>query len=129
MNLTIALDDGGLEAMHNLNASKYPNRIKRTGFRNIAVDGTLKFDNQEQYQNFINQNEQEMVVHCQGVTEIQSGYYDSVTIKLPKLRYEEAGPAAEGPGQIEMAVTARGKYSADSGTSLEITHVSTLANL
>jgi len=129
MDLTIVLDDGALEAIHVLNASKYPNRIKRTNWRTIAVNGTLKFDNQTEYQQFISQSERELIVHCEGNVEIQSGYYDSITIKLPLLRYEEAQPTVEGPGQIEMSFTARGKYSVDSGTALEITHVSTLANL
>lgn len=125
MDLTITIDDGALSAMHTLNNSKYPARVKRTGFRTISVDGTLKFDTQSEYQQFISQSERELIVHCKGVTEIQSGYYESITVKLPLMRYEEAAPTAEGPGQIEMAVTARGKYSVTSGTGLEITHVST----
>lgn len=125
MNLTITLDDGALQAMHTLNNSKYPARVKRTGFRTIAISGTLKFDTQSEYQEFISQSERALVVHCQGTTQIQSGYYESITLKLPTMRYEEASPTAEGPGQIEMSITARGKYSVTSGTAYEITHVST----
>ena len=124
-DLTITLDDGGIEAQHTLNASKYPSRNKRTGFRNISVSGTFKFDNQNEYQEFRSKSERELTLHLQGVTEIQSGYYESLTVKLPKLRYEEAAPAVGGPGQIEMGVTARGKYSVTSGTALEITLVNT----
>jgi len=123
--LNIVLDDGGLEAMHTFNNSKYPSRIKRTSFRSISVDGTIKFDNQDEYQEFLSQSERELVMTFIGPTEIQSGYFESLTIKLPLMRYEEAAPAAEGPGEIEMSVTARGKYSVSSGTSLEITLVNT----
>lgn len=128
VDMKIVLDDGSIEAMHTLNGTKFPSRIKRTGMRTISVDGTLKFKDQTEYQEFVNQSERELIMHFQGVTEIQSGYYDSLTIKLPKLRYEEAAPMSEGPGYIEMAVTAKGKYSVDSGTSMEITLVNTQAS-
>ncbi len=126
-NMTITLDDGGLEATHTVRTSKYPSRIKRSGFRTIAVDGTLKFDNQDEYQEFISQSERELVLAFTGNVEVQSGYFDTAIIKLPLLRYEEAAPTAEGPGEIEMSVTARGKYSVDSGTAMEITLINTQA--
>lgn len=125
VNMTITLDDGGLEAMHTVRTSKYPSRIKRTAWRTISVDGTLKFDNQDEYQQFVAQSERELTMTFTGITEIQSGYFESATIKLPKLRYEEAKPTAEGPGEIEMSVTGRGKYSIESGTSLELVLVNT----
>ncbi len=128
MDMTITLDDGGLEASHTLNASKYPSRIKRTSMRSIAVAGTLKFDNQDEYQEFISQSERELIMSFKGVTQVQSGYYEELTIKLPKMRYEEAAPTAEGAGYIEMSVTAKGKYSVDSGSSIEITLVNTQSN-
>lgn len=127
MDVTITLDDGALEAQHTLNASLYPSRIKRTGFRNIAISGTFKFDNQNEYQEFLSKSERELTLHFQGATEIQSGYFDSMTVQLPLMRYEEMAPAASGPGQIEVALTARGKYSVTSGTAMQITLVNTQA--
>lgn len=125
--LTVTLDDGGLEAMHTFNNSKYPSRIKRTSFRTIAIDATFKFDNQTEYQKFLAQTEQKLELTFTGPTEIQSGYYDKVVLILPAMRYEEAAPAAEGPGQIEMSVTARGKYHVGSGNGLEIQLTNTQA--
>lgn len=127
VNLTITLDDGALEASHTLNNSLFPSRIKRTGFRTIAVDGTFKFDNQDEYQQFLSQSERELVLTFTGPTEISSGHYEVLTIKLPLLRYEAANPNAGGPGEIEMPVTARGKYSVESGTSMQITLTNTQA--
>lgn len=124
VDATITIDDGSLEAQHTLNNSKEPSRIKRTGFRTIAVDITLKFENQDQYQKFIDQDEQNLKLHFEGQTEVQSGYNEGLTIELPAMRYEEVGPAAEGPGEIETTFTARGKYHVGSGTALEITHYS-----
>lgn len=127
VSMNIKLDDGGLEAMHTLDASQYPSRVKRTGFRNIAIDGTLKFEDQDEYQQFISQSEREMILHFEGSTEVQSGYNESLTIKLPLMRYEEAAPMAEGPGYIEMSVTGRGKYSVTSATALQAILVNTQA--
>lgn len=127
MDMTISIDDGGLEASHTLNNSKYPSRVKRTSMRSISVSGTLKFDNQDEYQEFISQSERELIMSFKGATEIQSGFYEVLTIKLPKMRYEEAAPTAEGAGYIELSVSAKGKYSVDSGSSIEITLINTQA--
>ncbi|MCK5609650.1 hypothetical protein KAR91_47695 [Candidatus Pacearchaeota archaeon] len=125
VNMNIVVDDGGLEASHTLNGSKYPSRIKRTGNRTIKVDGTLKFADQLEYQEFLSQSERELIMTFTGPTQIQSGYYEVLQIQLPKLRYEEAAPMAEGVGYIEMSVTAKGKYSVDSGTSMIVTLINT----
>ena len=128
MDMTISLDDGGLEASHTLNGSKYPSRIKRTAMRAISVSGTLKFEDQTEFQEFLTQSERELIMTFTGPTEVQSGYYETLTIKLPKLRYEEAAPTAEGAGYLELSVTAKGKYSVDSGSSMEITLINTQAS-
>jgi len=125
-NLTITLDDA-LEATHTLNNSKFPSSIKRTGFRTIAVDGTIKFRNQDEYQEFVTQSERKLDVTMTGVTQVQSGYYEKLRIELPAMRYEDYGPTAGGPGEIEASFTARGKYHAGSGTGLRITLVNTQA--
>ena len=125
--MTIAVDDGALEASHTLNGSAYPSRVKRTGWRSVSIDGTLKFQDQTEYQQFISQTEQELIMSFKGPTEIQSGYYETLELKLPLMRFEEAKPAAGGPGYIEMTVKGRGKYSVTSATAMQITLVNTRA--
>jgi len=126
MDLTINIDES-LEAMHTLNGSKYPSRIKRTGFRSIECNGTLKFDDQTEYQEFITQTERELIATFTGATEIQSGYYDMIEIKLPKLRYGELKPVAGGAGEMEVSFTGAAKYSVDSATSMQVLLVNTQA--
>ena len=125
-NMTITMDEA-LEPIHTLNNSKFPSSIKRTDFRTFAVDGTIKFRNQTEYQEFINQSERALDVTFTGPTEIQSGYYETFRIQLPAMRYEEYGPTAEGPGEIEASFTARGKYHVGSGTGMELTLTNTQA--
>ncbi len=126
MNMTVKVDEK-LEAQHTLNGSKFPSRIRRTGFRTVEVNGTLKFDNQTEYQQFLSQSERELIVNFVGVTEIQSGYYETILMKLPLLRYREAKPAVGGPGPVEMSITGAGKYSVTSATAFQITLVNTKA--
>lgn len=127
VNLTITIDDGSLEASHTVNNSLYPSRIKRTDWRTIAIDGTLKFDNQDEYQEFIGQTERELLLNFKGKTTIASGYTEDVLIQLPLMRYEASEPEAGGPGEIEMSITARGKYSVTSATGIQITLTNTQA--
>jgi len=123
--LTITVDET-LEAMHTLDGTKTPNRIKRTGFRTVAIGGTLMFDNNDEKDAFYAQSERPLVLTFEGV-EVQSGYNESVTIKLPALRYEDLQGNADGPGEMELAVTAAGKYLVSSATALEIVVVNTQA--
>jgi len=124
--LTITLDES-LEAQHTLNNSKYPSRIKRTGFRSISVDGTIKFDNQTEYQQFISQSERAMVITLTGNSDIASGYQDTIKIDLPAMRYEDYSPEASGPGLIEASFTGRAKYLTTSATAMQITLTNTVA--
>ncbi|MEE8394794.1 MAG: phage tail tube protein [bacterium] len=124
--LTVKLDES-LEAQGTLDASKTPSRVKRTGFRVVTVDGSMKFDNQNEFQQFLAQSERELIVHAKGSVEVQSGYYDELTVKVPLMRYVEFNPAAGGPGQIEVGFSAKGVYSTTSATALNITLQNTQA--
>ena len=117
-DISISIDES-LEAMHTLNGSRYPSRIKRTGFRTIEVSGTLKFDDQVEYQNFLNQTENELVVTLEGVTQIQSGYNEMLEIKVPALRYTELKPSPS-VGEMEVGFSGKAKYSVSSATALQI---------
>lgn len=125
--LTVSLEENR-EVMHTLNNSRDPSRIKHSDFRTLSVEGTIKFDNQDEFQQFLSQSERELAVSfVNGLTEIQSGYNESLTIQLPLVRYEEFEPTNTGPGQVSVGFTARGIYSTSSATSLKITLVNTQA--
>lgn len=118
-DLTITINEQ-LEAMHTLNASPYPSRVKRTARRTIEVAGTYIFDNQTEYQKFIDQSEQPLIVHFESSTQVQSGYNEACTIIIPALRYKELKPTAPGTGKIEVGFTADAKYSTTSATAIHI---------
>lgn len=124
--LGLTLDETG-ENHYTLNGSKYPSRTKRSGFRTLAIDGTLVFENQTEYQQFISQSERALIVHLRTGNQIQSGYYEAFTIKVPGLRYAEFPITADGPGKIEAAFSAKGVYSVSSQTAIEFVLVNTQA--
>jgi len=118
MDLSVTINEN-LEAMGTLNASKKPSRIKRTGFRTVEISGTLKFDNQDEYQSFLNQEERELIAHFEGTTQVQSGYNEALTLSIPLARHAEFKPAAGGPGEIEVPLVMKGVYSTTSATAFQ----------
>lgn len=122
--LTVSLEEG-IEAQHTLSGSSYPSRIKRTGFRVTNISGTLKFDSQDEFQEFLGQSERELDVTLTGNTAISSGYTNVLRIQAPLFRHTEFKPAAGGPGQIEASFTSKGVYSVTSGTAVRITLTNT----
>ncbi len=124
--MTVTVEEN-LEAMHTLHNSIFPNRIKRTGFRTIAAEGTLIFDTSAELQQFLSQAERELIVTFKGGTEVQSGFSEDLKIQLPLMRYREFKPEIGGPGLVEVSFVAAGKYSVSSATGLIMTLVNTLA--
>lgn len=119
MDMEVTISEN-LEAMHTLDNTKTPSRIKRTGFRTVEIAGTLKFDDGVEYQSFLDSDQREMILYIEGNTEVQSGYNCSLTIKTPLATAAEFPPNAGGPGEIEVPFTMKSQYSTSSGTSIQI---------
>lgn len=124
--LNLELDEA-LENKYTLNNTKTPSRTKRSGRRTLSVGGTLIFDNQTEYQQFLSQTERNLTLHLQGTTAVQSGYYDALTIIVPLLRYTEFKPVAGGAEKLEVGFTGKGVYSTTSATALHLILANTQA--
>ena len=122
--LNVVLEES-LENRYTMNGAKTPSRTKRSGFRVVTFDGTLIFENQTEYQQFLAQSERELDVLFRGTTEIQSGYYEELRIQLPGARYGEFKPVAGGAGIIEVSFSGKGVYNVNSATGMRITLVNT----
>ena len=116
--LNIEADDS-LENIYTLSGAKTPSRTKRSGFRTIQISGTLVFDTQTEYQQFLSQSERELVVTLTGSTQVQSGFYETITFKTPLARHAEFEMVGDGPGKVEASFTMDAKYSVTSGTALQ----------
>jgi len=125
-SLTIAVDEA-MEASGTLAATKSPTRVKRTGFRTVTINGTMTFDNQTEYQQFLSQSERNLTATFLSDTEIQSGYYNSLELIVPLNRHTEFKPVPSGPGEIEVSFSSKGVYSVTSATAFQATLVNTQA--
>ena len=124
--LTVTIDES-LEAMHTINNSAYPSRVKRTGNRSVEVGGTIIFDDQTEYQNFLSQTEQSFIATFKGPVDVGSGGADTIEIDMPALRYTEFKPVAPAAGKLEVAFTGSAKYLSTSATAIAITLTNTQA--
>lgn len=119
--------DEALENKYTLNNTKTPSRTKRSGRRTLSVGGTLIFDNQTEYQQFLSQSERNLTVHMKGLANVQSGYDEGLTLIVPLFRYVEFKPVAGGAEKLEVGFSGKGVYSTTSATALHITLANTQA--
>lgn len=123
-NLSFDLDEPMADKF-TLNNAKTPSRTKRSGHRILSIGGTMVFDNQTEYQQFLAQAERNLTVNFVGPTQIQSGYYESLTMEVPLFRYTDYKVVAGGPGKIEVGFSGKGVYSVSSANLIKFTLVNT----
>jgi hypothetical protein len=105
--------------------SRDPSRVQRDGRRQIRVNGTVKFRDQTEYDNFLALTTQNLRVTMTSPTEIQSGYFDTLSFEFPSFLYS-AYPV-DFPDQAEKIVAFEGKgdYNVGSGHSVQVTLINT----
>lgn len=113
-----------------LNGAKTPVRNKRTGFREVSVEGTMIFVDQTQMQNFLVNTVQNLTFYAANSTAVQSGYYESLKIVASKLQLTSFEPSLSGPGLIEAPFTAMANLdtAVNTATSNGATLLITLTN-
>ena len=103
-----------------LNNTTILRKIIRSGFRTIPVNFTIDFVDRTEYNKFINGIEQSFQVKFVGA-ECETGYYYTLQIDIPKLRYLTYPINMSGPGPIVCGVTGKAKYDASLGYPYKIT--------
>ncbi len=115
--LTIKINNN-LQATSTLDASKFPNRVKRAGHRTIEISGTILFISEAEANVFRAQTERRfLIVTKQGSNQL--------SIDLPSVRYSTFPVALGGPGEVAVGFSAAGKYNIGSGTDITVTSVIT----
>ena len=109
-----------LGAMYTLSGDKVPRRIKREGSQQVAIEGTMLFQDQSLFQEFLDQSEKRLLLTFAGETVAQS-YQAQVTLDVPKLRFGEFKPGLSGPGQLAVSFTAAGVSDSTSSYALRAT--------
>lgn len=124
LNVTV---NNNLEAKQTLGIGRFPKRVKRNAQRVVDISGTLLFNSQTDMQSFINQAEQRFFLQLTSPTQIQSGYYESLNIDIPSMRFTEHPIPIGNPAELEIAFKAKGVYNTGSATNIAITLVNSKA--
>jgi len=70
-----------------LQTTRDPARVKRDGFRQVRINGTIRFMDQTEYDAFLALTLQDLRITFTGPTEIESGYFDQLIVEVPSFKY------------------------------------------
>jgi len=112
-SLTIKIDNK-YDGIPTLDGTTYVNKIRRTSFQSVTIDGTVDFTNMTEYVNFINQTQQALTVN---VTKAASY---AMTVIIPNMVYTSFPLGMRGKDRITVGFNAKGFYNSSSGTGISI---------
>jgi len=118
--------DNQLAAQFTLSGEKTPRRIQRDGPQTVAVEGSLLFQDQAHFDQFLAQSERRLLLAFTGET-VATSYAAQLTLDVPRLRLTEFTPQLSGPGPLEVSFSGRGMVDPASGYALRATLTNTQA--
>lgn len=125
--VTVALNDN-IEPIYTLNGSLLPYKYSRSSFREVTVQGTMIFDSRSMFNDFINSTQRQLIITARNTrSQIQSGYYPTLTLDVPQMKITTMKPAVSGPGETRVPFTARGVLDPSSNYTLKATLITTYA--
>ena len=110
-----------LQAKHLVDTDKFPARIKRTDSRMIEISGTMIFDDQVEYNSFLAQSDQVLNIFLRGQAQVQSGFFESLLVEIPSVRYTELPLVVAGAGEVEVSFKGIAQYHTGSATAISYT--------
>lgn len=124
-DLTIALNES-IEPLYTLNGTLAPYKFTRTGFREVTVNGTMYFADRAVLNDFVVGTQKRLIVNAQArKSEIQSGYYATLTVDVPQMKITAFKPGASGPGEVSVSFTARGVLDPSSAYTVKYSLINT----
>lgn len=125
--ITISLNEN-IEALYSMNGTLDPYKYSRSGFREVTVNGTAYLTSREMMDMYAAGTMTSLTLTSVNTrTAIQSGYYHSLTVEVPRLKFTSIQQSAAGPGEVAMQFTGRGVVSTTSGYSIRLVTVTTWA--
>lgn len=112
-----------IEPQYTIASSYWPRSNNLTGFRDVTFTVSLPWNNNSDYTRFFNAttgSDADLTLSCRGVTEIQSGYYNTVSATLKRVVYETLEASAGGPGEVELAITGRAQFDETAGYTAKL---------
>ena len=120
--------DEGINPRWFLNGSLYAGMAKREQSRTVRVSGTMLFSTYAEFNNFVNETSQVLVLTIQDTTTaVQSGYYNQLQISIPSFKWTDMPIPVRGPTALELSFSGRGVYNTGSGHTVRYTLQNTYA--
>lgn len=124
-DLTITLNEN-IEPVYANNSSLAPMKYARAGFREVTVSGTLLLQSRSLFNDFITSTQRRMLVTLVNTrTAVQSGYYNTLVIDIPQLKFTNFKLPIAGVGEVSIPFQARGVLDPSSGYSIQFTTITT----
>lgn len=105
LNITIS---NNLEPRYVLRQSKWPYRIKRSGFQTVELDGTLTFAAHSYWQQWESGAQSLWQIDINKFNDGSAAHPDRFLMSIPQVRFKTFNVNIAGPGVIEATFTAQG---------------------
>jgi hypothetical protein len=124
-DITVKFNDN-LDPLFTLSSGIAPFKFTRSHFREVTIDGTFYMNDRTFLNNFAaNSYGRLVLVAANTGTQVQSGYFNQLTIDIPQCRITAFKPGASGPGEVSAKVTMRGIVDPNSGYVAQFTLINT----
>lgn len=123
--VTISLNEN-IDALYSINGTLDPYKYTRSGFREVTVNGTAYLTSREMMDMYAAGTMTSLTLTSVNTrTAIQSGYFHSLMVEIPRLKFTSVQQSAAGPGEVALQFTGRGVVSPTSGYSIRFVSVTT----
>lgn len=124
-DITVTLNEN-IDALYTNNASLDPYKFTRTGFREVTVAGTLFVVNRTLFNNFAADTQARLLITLMNTrTAVQSGYFNTLTIDVPQMKFTQFKMPVSGPGEVSVPFQARGVIDPSSNYAVQFTTITT----
>lgn len=124
-DITVTLNEN-IDALYTNNASLNPYKFTRTAHREVTIAGTLFVANRTLFNNFVAGTQARLLVTLMNTrTAIQSGYFNTLVIDVPQLKFTQFKLPVSGAGEVSVPFQGRGVADPSSNYALQITTITT----
>lgn len=98
-----------IEPIYTINGTLTPFKFTRSALTTVAVAGTFYMTDRAVQNAFEAGTLQQLLITMQSTrTAIQSGYYDTIVLDVPQMKFSVFKPSGNGPGEVQVPFQARG---------------------
>ena len=120
-DITVSLNEN-IAPLYTINGSLNPFKFTRTAFREVTVAGTLYLNDRSALNDFVASTLRRLLITTVSTrSAIQSGYFDTMIIDVPQMKYTAVPLNVTGPGEVSVSFTGRGTLDPTSNYVLQIT--------